>query len=50
MISLEDRGVLQNKFRREFRRRPPWKADWHTEELETAGKGTPPPAQPKGPF
>ncbi len=28
MISLEARGVLQNKFKEKFRRRPAWKADW----------------------
>lgn len=28
MISLEKRGVLQNKFSEKFRRRPQWKVDW----------------------
>lgn len=28
MINLEKRGVLQNKFRQEFRRRPQWTIDW----------------------
>jgi ferredoxin len=28
MISLEARGVLQNKFKEKFRRRPKWKVDW----------------------
>lgn len=28
MISLEKRGVLQNKFKEKFRRRKPWKVDW----------------------
>jgi len=28
MISLEARGVLQNKFHQPFRRRKPWKVDW----------------------
>jgi len=32
MIGLEERGVLQNRFHREFRRRPPWKVDWSQEE------------------
>lgn len=31
MIQLEQRGVLQNKFHREFRRRPPWKVNWDSE-------------------
>jgi len=30
MISLENRGVLQNKFKTKFRRRPEWKIDWNT--------------------
>lgn len=28
MISLESRGVLQNKFHEKFRRRPTWQIDW----------------------
>ena len=28
MISLESRGVLQNKFKSKFRRRKPWTVDW----------------------
>ncbi len=28
MINLEKRGVLQNKFKQEFRRRPQWTVDW----------------------
>jgi epoxyqueuosine reductase len=28
MISLERRGVLENKFKNKFRRRPKWKVDW----------------------
>ncbi|MBN1808248.1 MAG: 4Fe-4S binding protein [Planctomycetes bacterium] len=28
MISLEKRGVLKNKFKKEFRRRKPWSVDW----------------------
>ena len=31
MIGLEKRGVLHNKFHREFRRRAPWKVDWSTD-------------------
>ncbi len=31
MISLESRGVLQNKFKDKFRRRPQWSVDWSTE-------------------
>ncbi len=30
MIQLEKRGVLRNKFRDPFRRRPEWKVDWDT--------------------
>lgn len=30
MISLETRGVLQNTFRKKFRRRPEWRVDWST--------------------
>jgi ferredoxin len=36
MISLEARGVLQNKFKEKFRRRPAWNVDWEN-----------PPAYPK---
>ncbi len=28
MISLESRGVLQNRFKEKFRRRPVWSVDW----------------------
>jgi ferredoxin len=28
MISLENRGVLENKFHQKFRRRKPWTVDW----------------------
>ena len=28
MISMEKRGVLQNKFKEKFRRRKPWSVDW----------------------
>ncbi len=28
MISLENRGVLENKFKQKFRRRKPWTVDW----------------------
>lgn len=31
MISLESRGVLQNKFKQKFRRRPTWEVDWSTQ-------------------
>jgi ferredoxin len=31
MISLESRGVLRNKFKDKFRRRPKWTVDWSTE-------------------
>jgi hypothetical protein len=30
MISLESRGVLQNKFKDKFRRRKQWSVDWST--------------------
>jgi ferredoxin len=40
MISLEKRGVLQNKFKAPFRRRKPWRVDWeqpaHSVEVPTA--------------
>ena len=29
MISLENRGVLQNSFKEKFRRRPVWSVDWN---------------------
>lgn len=31
MISLESRGVLQNRFREKFRRRQPWSVDWNVQ-------------------
>lgn len=31
MISLESRGVLQNKFKEKFRRRKQWSVDWSSE-------------------
>lgn len=31
MISLESRGVLQNRFKDKFRRRQAWKVDWNKE-------------------
>ena len=31
MIQLEKRGVLRNRFKDEFRRRPEWRVDWETE-------------------
>ncbi|NQU44257.1 hypothetical protein HQ520_13285 [bacterium] len=42
MISLENRGVLQNKFHQKFRRRKPWSVDWaaeHTGERTEEGAG-----------
>jgi len=30
MINLENRGVLQNKFKKKFRRRKPWRVEWST--------------------
>ena len=30
MISMENRGILQNKFKEKFRRRKPWSVDWST--------------------
>ncbi|NLF93932.1 MAG: hypothetical protein GX564_08590 [Oligosphaeraceae bacterium] len=40
MISLESRGVLQNKFKDKFRRRPTWEVDWSTpaEYYDETGK------------
>ncbi len=37
MISLESRGVLQNKFKDKFRRRPVWSVDWNTPDESVAG-------------
>ena len=37
MISLEKRGVLENKFKTEFRRKKPWSVDWSDLDL-TSGK------------
>jgi ferredoxin len=34
MISLESRGVLQNRFHKPFRRRKPWTVDWNEEPLD----------------
>jgi ferredoxin len=38
MISLEARGVLQNRFRARFRRRPAWRVDWEAPEPETGAQ------------
>ncbi len=38
MVSLENRDLLQNKFKQKFRRRKPWKVDW-SEEPEAVGTG-----------
>ncbi len=44
MIGLESRGVLQNKFKEKFRRRPQWSIDWsdyhqsHTADPENINK------------
>lgn len=42
MISLETRGVLQNRFRQKFRRRPQWSVDWNTEPEYAPGTIFPP--------
>jgi len=34
MINLEKRGVLENKFKSKFRRRPMWSVDWSSESSE----------------
>ncbi len=34
MVNLEKRGVLQNKFKSEFRRQKPWQVDW-SQEMES---------------
>ena len=39
MISLENRGVLENSFKQKFRRRPTWQVDWGREN-ETAPGST----------
>ncbi|NLF29833.1 MAG: epoxyqueuosine reductase [Planctomycetes bacterium] len=36
MISLESRGVLENRFAKPFRRRKPWTVDWSRPDLDTA--------------
>jgi hypothetical protein len=36
MISLESRGVLENKFETPFRRRKPWTVDWSQGDPNTA--------------
>jgi len=41
MVHLEQRGVLENKFRQPFRRRKPWRVDW-----SDAGKNTRTDARP----
>jgi hypothetical protein len=33
MISLEARGVLENRFKHTFRRRKPWNVDWSLHEV-----------------
>lgn len=43
MISLEKRGVLQNKFALPFRRRKPWSVDWS--EVKDAGTQNPDPVK-----
>jgi len=37
MISLEQRGVLENQFKDKFRRRKPWRVDWSAEPEYPAG-------------
>ena len=47
MIHLEKRGVLENRFRRAFRRREPWSVDWsqppggEADAASVTGKGGP---------
>ncbi len=49
MISLEARGVLQNKFHQKFRRRKPWSVDWSVEpgqqRRDDSGSGVAPEAE-----
>lgn len=40
MISLEARGLLQNKFKTKFRRRPVWSVDWSRESETTDNSNT----------
>ena len=40
MISLEKRGVLENKFKMPFRRRKPWLVDWSQPEEPSIDKGS----------
>jgi hypothetical protein len=37
MISMENRGVVDNKFHSEFRRRKPWTVDWSQPEPDSDG-------------
>ncbi len=50
MIQLEKRGVLQNQFKSEFRRRPPWRVDWSDEPMAAGDEVTPPPPPARSPF
>ena len=40
MISLEKRGVLQNRFKQRFRRRKPWSVDWSQDPPATQAPAT----------
>jgi hypothetical protein len=40
MMSLESRGVLENKFKTEFRRRKPWTVDWSEPAAEVEQPAT----------
>ena len=37
MIMLENRGVLKNKFKKPFRRKPLWSVDWSDYEAREGG-------------
>jgi hypothetical protein len=37
MIALESRGVLKNKFKKPFRRKPLWSVDWSDYEAREGG-------------
>lgn len=47
MIALEARGVLQNRFKEKFRRRPTWSVDWNTPPEYAPGTVFPPTPTPE---
>ncbi|OGV65095.1 MAG: hypothetical protein A3K18_32515 [Lentisphaerae bacterium RIFOXYA12_64_32] len=47
MISLESRGMVENKFKEKFRRRKPWSVDWSTPAVETTSAPAAKPSKAK---